>query len=69
VKPSEDVVLLLKTLYFYAREVFASQVCNNNKTYALLYPGDVIIILFLYFNECKLNYYNSLSLIRSSDVL
>jgi hypothetical protein len=31
--------------------VFASQGCNNNNnTYALLYPGDVIIILFLYFN-------------------
>ena len=68
-KPPEDVVLLLKTLYFYAGNVFASQVCNNNNTYALLYPGDVIIILFLYFNECKLSYCNSLPLIRTSDVL
>jgi hypothetical protein len=65
VKPREDVFLLLKTLYFYAGGVFASQVCNNNNTYALLYPVDVIIILFLYFNECKLNYYNSLPLIHS----
>jgi uncharacterized membrane protein len=60
---------LLKTIYFYVGGVFASQACNNN-TYALIYPGSVITIkLFLYFDEYKLSYSNSLSLIRSSDVL
>jgi hypothetical protein len=44
VKPREDVVLLLKTLYFYAGGVFASRVCNNN-TYALIYRWSVIITL------------------------
>jgi hypothetical protein len=64
------VVLPFEKQYTFMWEGgFASQVCNNNNTYALLYPGDVIIILFLYFNECKLSYCNSLPLIRSSDVL
>jgi hypothetical protein len=56
VKPREDVVLLLKMLYFYTGEVFTSRVCNNN-TYALIYRLSVIITLFLYF-KCKLRYYN-----------
>jgi hypothetical protein len=65
----EDVVLPFeKTIYFYEGGVFASQGCNNNN-YALLCPRDVIITPFLYFNECKLSYCNSLPLIRSSDVL
>jgi hypothetical protein len=45
VKPREDVVVLLKTLYYYAGGVFASQVCNNI-TSALIYDWSVIIILF-----------------------
>jgi hypothetical protein len=49
VKPPEDVVLLLKTLYFYAGGVFASRDCNNI-TSALIYRWSVIITLFLYFN-------------------
>jgi hypothetical protein len=61
------VVLPFEKQYTFMREGFASQVCNNN-TYALLYPGDVIIILFVYFSECKLSYCNSLPLIRTSDV-
>jgi hypothetical protein len=52
VKPREDVVLLLKTLYFYAGGVFASRVCNNI-TSALIYHWSVIISLFLYFNVNK----------------
>jgi hypothetical protein len=48
-KPWEDVVLLLKTLYFYAGGFFASRVCNNN-TSALVYLWSVIITLFLYLN-------------------
>jgi hypothetical protein len=49
VKLREDVILLLKTLYFYAGGVFASRVLNNN-TSALICLGSVIITLFLYFN-------------------
>jgi hypothetical protein len=39
----------LKTLYFYAGGVFASQVCNDN-TSVLVYYWSVITTLFLYFN-------------------
>jgi hypothetical protein len=68
-KPWEDVGLPLEKQYtFFAGGVFTSQVCNN--TYALIHPSFVITItLSLYFDECQLSYCNTLSLIRSSDVM
>jgi hypothetical protein len=52
-KSREDVVLLLKTLYFSAGGVFASRVCNNNIS-ALIYYWSVIITLFYILMEIKL---------------
>jgi hypothetical protein len=61
-RPFKNIIL------FCAGGVFSSRVCINN-IYALLDTGDAIIILCLYFNECKLSYYNPLPPIRSSDAL
>jgi hypothetical protein len=56
VKSREDVGLRLEKQYTFMREGF-------------LPPKSVIIILSLYFNECKLSYCHSLPLIRSFDVM
>jgi hypothetical protein len=50
-KTREDVGLPLKNNILLCGRGFASQVCNNN-TYALIYPGFVITITLLYFEEC-----------------
>jgi hypothetical protein len=70
VKLREDVGLPLEKQYTFIREGFLPPkfviiILMHSYT-----PGFVITItLFLYLDECKLSYYNSLPLIRSSDVL
>jgi hypothetical protein len=65
----EDVGLPFEKQYTFMREGFLPPKSVIILLYALLYPGNVIITISLYFGECKLSYCNSLPLIRSSDVL